>query len=134
MIYNGDISYSEPHFQYNGVRVVSPESIGLSPIINGTKVIRVILISPPSIDSVLYIPPVGQVITSTGLSLSSDSALAFSIEKDQYNSFSSADFIVLNDTSSYSEVGVVSNENVSTIYIESFGANGSTIDVGLTYN
>ena len=67
MKYDGDIAYNQAHFNYNGVYVVSPESFGLTSNFGGLKVLGVIVISPPSIDSTLVFVDSHSVITPSGI-------------------------------------------------------------------
>jgi hypothetical protein len=67
MKYDGDIAYNQANFNYNGVYVVSPESFGLTNNFGGLKVLGVIVISPPSIDSTLVFVDSHSVITPSGI-------------------------------------------------------------------
>lgn len=67
MKYDGDIAYNQAHFNYNGVYVVSPESFGITSNFGGLKVLGVIVISPPSIDSTLVFVDSHSVITPSGI-------------------------------------------------------------------
>jgi hypothetical protein len=67
MLYNGDIAYNQAHFNYSGVYVVSPESFGITSNFGGLKVLGVIVISPPSIDSTLVFVDSHSVITPSGI-------------------------------------------------------------------
>jgi hypothetical protein len=67
MLYNGDIAYNQAHFNYNGVYVVSPESFGITTNFGGLKVLGVIVISPPSINSTLVFVDSHSVITPSGI-------------------------------------------------------------------
>ena len=67
MKYDGDIAYNQAHFNYNGVYVVSPESFGITSNFGGLKVLGVIVISPPSIDSTLVFVNSHSVITPSGI-------------------------------------------------------------------
>ena len=67
MKYDGDIAYNQAHFNYNGVYVVSPESFGVTSNLGGLKVLGVIVISPPSIDSTLVFVNSHSVITPSGI-------------------------------------------------------------------
>jgi hypothetical protein len=67
MKYDGDITYNQAHFNYNGVYVVSPESFGLTSNFGGLKVLGVIVISPPSVNSTLVFVDSHSVITPSGI-------------------------------------------------------------------
>ena len=67
MLYNGDIAYDQVHFNYSGVYVVSPESFGISTNFGGLKVLGVLVISPPSVDSTLVFVNSHSVITPSGI-------------------------------------------------------------------
>jgi hypothetical protein len=67
MLYNGDIAYNQAHFNYSGVYVVSPQSFGLTSNFGGLKVLSVLLISPPSIQSTLVFINNHSIISSTGI-------------------------------------------------------------------
>jgi hypothetical protein len=67
MTYNGNIAYNEQHYQYNGIYVISPDSFFVSPNFGNLKVLTVLLISPPSIQSTLVFVGIDQVISSTGI-------------------------------------------------------------------
>lgn len=96
MNYNENLAYDEPSYQYDGVKVVSPESIGLSTTFNNAKVLAVFLLKPQSINSTIVFVESSKVIVdetieiySTTSSLSMEvideqpfSYIAFSIEED----------------------------------------------------
>ena len=67
MLYNGDIAYNQAHFNYSGVYVVSPQSFGITTNFGGLKVLGVIVISPPSVDSTLVFAGSHSVITPSGV-------------------------------------------------------------------
>jgi hypothetical protein len=67
MLYNGDIAYNQAHFNYSGVYVVSPESFGITTNFGGLKVLGVIVISPPSVNSTLVFVDSHSVITPSGI-------------------------------------------------------------------
>ena len=67
MLYNGDIAYNQAHFNYSGVYVVSPESFGITTNFGGLKVLGVIVISPPSVDSTLIFVNSHSIITPSGV-------------------------------------------------------------------
>lgn len=97
MNYNENLAYNEPFYQYDGVRVVSPESIGLSTTFNNAKVLAVFLLKPQSINSTIVFVESSKVvfldgaieIYSTTSSLSMEvieeqpfGYIAFSVEED----------------------------------------------------
>ena len=67
MKYDGDIAYNQAHFNYDGVYVVSPQSFGLTNNFGGLKVLSVILLSPPSINSTLVFVDSHNVVVPTGI-------------------------------------------------------------------
>lgn len=78
MIYDESLSYNEPHFQYNGVRIVSPQSISPSFAINNPKVLAVLLIAPQSIESTLVFVSTHQIVIPSGVIEVSDSTSSIS--------------------------------------------------------
>lgn len=96
MNYNENLAYDEPSYQYDGVRVVSPESIGLSNTFDNAKILAVFLLKPPSINSTIVFVESSKVVVdetieiySTSSSLSMEvideepfSYIAFSVEED----------------------------------------------------
>ena len=123
MLYNGDIAYSQAHFNYSGVYVVSPESFGISPNFGGLKVLGVLVISPPSVDSTLVFVDSHSVITPSGIientetsssmtfaMFNSSGYIALSINKDEAYAISSAETIILEDNSAGTiDVTIMSN-------------------------
>lgn len=113
MIYNGDIAYNEPYFQYNGIRLVSPESFGPTAVLDNPKVLGVLLISPESIDSTLVFVSSHQVISSVGLIDITDSTssmsfstlnnqegfIVFNVLNDEAFAIAQAETIILNQNS-----------------------------------
>lgn len=113
MIYNGDIAYNEPYFQYNGVRVVSPESFGPTAVLNNPKILSVILISPESINSTLVFVSSHQVVSSAGIVDITDSTsymsfstlnnqegfIVFNVLDDEAFAISQAETIILSENS-----------------------------------
>ena len=67
MLYNGDIAYNQAHFNYSGVYVVSPESFGITTNFGGLKVLGVIVISPPSVNSTIVFVNSHSIITPSGV-------------------------------------------------------------------
>lgn len=113
MIYNGDIAYNEPYFQYNGIRVVSPESFGPTAVLNNPKILSVILISPESINSTLVFVSSHQVISSAGIVDITDSTsymsfstlnnqegfIVFNVLEDEAFAIAQAETIILSENS-----------------------------------
>lgn len=67
MLYNGDITYNQDHFNYSGVYVVSPQSFGLTTNFGGLNILGVIVISPPSVNSTLVFVDSHSVISPSGI-------------------------------------------------------------------
>jgi hypothetical protein len=67
MKYDGDIEYNQAHFQYNGIYLISPNSFNIPGNFGGLKVLSVLLISPPSIQSTLVFVNNHNIISSTGI-------------------------------------------------------------------
>lgn len=113
MIYSGDIAYNEPYFQYNGIRVVSPESFGPTAVLNNPKILSVILISPESINSTLVFVSSHQVISSAGIVDITDSTsymsfstlnnqegfIVFNVLEDEAFAIAQAETIILSENS-----------------------------------
>jgi len=94
MKYDGDIAYSQEHYQYNGIYVISPQNFGITSNFGGLKVLNVLLINPPSIQSTLVFVNNHNIISSTGIIQDSEttSTISFyafeefgSIEIDEIN-------------------------------------------------
>lgn len=79
MIYNEGLSYNEPLFQYNGIRIVSPNSFGPTALINNPRLLGVIIIAPESINSTLVFISTHKIISSTGILEITDSNSFISI-------------------------------------------------------
>jgi hypothetical protein len=111
MLYNEAVTYNEPYFQYNGVRIVEPGSFGPTSVVTDFKVLKVILLSPETIGSTLVFVDATKVIISTGvvdntISPSSmtfetyDSGyIAFSVLDEEAYAITSAQTIVLEENS-----------------------------------
>lgn len=106
MIYSGDISYNEPYFQYNGIRIVSPSSFGPTASINNPKLLAVVIISPESINSTLVLVNTHNIIASTGI-----------IEVTDSNSFIS--FSTLNNQEGYMIFDVLNQDGYAVTQTES---------------
>jgi len=111
MIYNDLISYDEPNFRYDGVKVVSPESIGLSTVFGSAKLLAVLLIRPISIDSTLIfvdsskiiIPTGGEEVTTTSATMSfqdpnAEGYIAFNVLQSDVEAITSAETIYVSPT------------------------------------
>lgn len=85
MIYAGDISYNEPYFQYNGVRIVAPSSFGPNSVVSNPKVLAVIILRPPGIGSTLVFVDTNKIISSAGFIeiTDSNSSMSFSTLNNQ---------------------------------------------------
>ena len=123
MLYNGDIAYDQVHFNYSGVYVVSPESFVISTNFGGLKVLGVLVISPPSVDSTLVFVDSHSIITPSGITENTETSssmtfamfdssgyIAISISKDEAYAISSAETIILEDNSAGTiDVTIMSN-------------------------
>lgn len=113
MIYDEAISYNEPHFQYNGVRIVSPGSFDPTFAISNPKVLAVIILSPSSINSTLTFVNTHQIIIPSGVIEVTDSSssmsfstlnnqegyIVFSVLDEEAYALSQAETIVLDQNS-----------------------------------
>jgi len=148
MKYDGDITYNQIHFQYNGLYVVSPEAIELSPNFGGLNLLKVILIQPPSINSTLVFVPTHSIVISSGIidnsetsssiSFTSFNSYGFSeIEKINADAFAISALSNSENTSGYIAISVDKNEqyaysSASTITLDSNAA--GTIDITIISN
>lgn len=79
MIYNEQLSYNETYHQYDGVRIVNPESFFTSPFVGYPNLLGVILLSPTSIDSTLVFVNTHKIlVTSTVEATDTTSYIDFS--------------------------------------------------------
>lgn len=113
MIYDESLSYDEPYFQYNGVRIVSPQAISPTFAIDNPKVLAVLLIAPVSIDSTLVFVDTHQVVIPSGVIEVTDSSssmsfstlnnqegyIVFSVLEDEAFALTQAETIVLDQNS-----------------------------------
>lgn len=113
MIYSESLSYDEPYFQYNGVRIVSPQSISPTFAVDNPKVLAVLLIAPVSIDSTLVFVDTHQVVipsgtievteSSSSMSFSTlnnqEGYIVFSVLEDEAFALTQAETIVLDQNS-----------------------------------
>lgn len=111
MLYNEGVTYDEPYFQYNGIRVVEPESFGPTATITEFKVLKVILLSPETIGSGLVFVDSTKVIQITGEQNLTESTavmsfetydsgyIAFSVDDEGAYAVGSAETIILEDNS-----------------------------------
>lgn len=83
MIYNENLAYGEPSYQYDGIRVVSPESIGLSNTFDNANVLAIFLLSPPSIDSTIVFVDSSKVIVDETIEISTASFLSMEVLDEQ---------------------------------------------------
>jgi hypothetical protein len=111
MLYNEGVTYSEPYFQYNGVRVVEPSSFGPTVNITDFKILQVIILHPESIDSTLVFIGADKVIIGSGEEQVTESTaimsfdtydsgyIAFSVNKEEAYAIASAETILVEDNS-----------------------------------
>ena len=111
MLYNEGVTYSEPYFQYNGVRVVEPSSFGPTANITDFKILQVIILYPESIDSTLVFIGADKVIIGSGEEQVTESTaimsfdtydsgyIAFSVNKEEAYAIASAETILVEDNS-----------------------------------
>jgi len=111
MQYNEGIRYSEPYFQYNGVRIVSPQSFGPTSTISDPKILQVVLIYPGTIGSTLVFVDPAKVIVGTGQEQVTESTaymsvetyesgyIVFNVQEEDAYAISSAETIILEDNS-----------------------------------
>lgn len=111
MLYNEGVTYSEPYFQYNGVRVVEPSSFGPTANITDFKILQVIILHPESIDSTLVFIGADKVIIGSGEEQVTESTaimsfdtydsgyIAFSVNKEEAYAIASAETILVEDNS-----------------------------------
>ena len=143
MNYNENLAYDEPFYQYDGVKVVSPESIGLSATFGNANVLAIFLLSPPSIDSTIVFVDSSKVIVDETIEISTASFLsmevldeqpfsyiAFSVEED--STLATAEIEKVHATSSSVVVSVSTGEgdrNVTTKLEKEYAASStSTIE------
>jgi hypothetical protein len=120
MIYNEILSYNEPSFRYDGVRVVTPESIGLSNTFGNSKVLAAFLISPISIDTSIIFVGINKVILPSDSEVVTTTSATISFEDP--------------DASGYIAFNVLEEEaeailQAETIYVQPSGE--STFDISL---
>jgi len=111
MLYNEGVLYEEPYFQYNGVRVVEPQSFGPTANVTDFKVFKVVILSPDSITSTLVFVDATKVISGTNQDQVTESTatmtfetydsgyIAFSVEEQDAYAITSAETIILEDNS-----------------------------------
>jgi len=111
MLYNEGVTYNEPYFQYNGVRVVEPSTFGPTSTITSLKVLKVVILSPESITSKLVFVDATKVIQGTNQDQVTESTasitfetydsgyIAFNVEDQDAYAVASAETIVLEDNS-----------------------------------
>jgi len=78
MKYDGDIAYNQAHYNYNGIYVVSPESFGITSTFGGINVLKVVIISPPSINSTLVFVDTNTVTIPSGILENSETSSSIS--------------------------------------------------------
>lgn len=111
MQYNEGVTYDEPYFQYNGVRVVEPSTFGPTASISNIDIRKVVILHPESLTSKLVFIGVEKVIIGTGQEQVTESTavmtfetfdsgyIAFSVEEREAYAISSAETIILEDNS-----------------------------------
>lgn len=111
MQYNEGVTYDEPYFQYNGVRVVEPSTFGPTASISNIDIRKVVILHPESLTSKLVFIGVDKVIIGTGQEQVTESTavmtfetfdsgyIAFSVEEREAYAISSAETIILEDNS-----------------------------------
>jgi len=111
MQYNEGVTYDEPYFQYNGVRVVEPSTFGPTASISNIDIRKVVILHPESLTSKLVFIGVDKVIIVTGQEQVTESTavmtfetfdsgyIAFSVEEREAYAISSAETIILEDNS-----------------------------------
>lgn len=67
MIYNEQLSYNETYHQYDGIRIVAPETFFTTPVVGLPKLLAVILLSPQSIDSTLVFVDTHKITVTTDI-------------------------------------------------------------------
>ena len=111
MLYNEGVTYNEPYFRYDGVRVVEPQSFGPTSLITDIKILKVVLLSPETIGSKLVFEDPARVIVSTGQESVTESTgyisietyesgyIVFNVEDEDAFAVASAETIYLQDNS-----------------------------------
>lgn len=94
MKYDGDIAYSQEHYQYNGLYVVSPQSFGLTLNFGNLNLLKVIVLKPPSITSTLVFLPSSSLIIPTGVIENSETSS--SLEFAAFDGYGSIEFDKIN--------------------------------------
>jgi len=114
MLYNGDITYGQDHFNYSGVYVVSPQSFGLTTNFGGLNILGVIVISPPSVDSTLVFVNSHSVVTPSGVieNTETSSYMTFAM----FNGYGSSEISTIN-ANAYAISSLNSEDTYSSGYI-----------------
>jgi hypothetical protein len=111
MLYNEGVLYDESYFQYNGVRVVEPDSFGPTATVTDLRVLKVVILHPDSITSTLVFIDATKVIAGTNQDQVTESTatmtfetydsgyIAFSVEEQDAYAIASAETIILEDNS-----------------------------------
>lgn len=79
MKYDGDITYNQAHYNYNGIYVVSPQSFNIPQNFGGLNLLSVLLISPPSITSTLVFVDTTNVVVPSGIIDNSETTSSISV-------------------------------------------------------
>ena len=115
MNYNENLAYDEPSYQYDGVRVVSPESIGLSNTFNNAKILAVFLLKPPSINSTIVFVDSSKVIVDETIEISTASFLSMEVIDEE--------------PFSYIAFSVEEDDTLATTEVEKVYASSSTVTI-----
>jgi len=116
MIYNGNIEYNQNYFQYDGIYVVSPESFNIPINFGNLNLLKVLVISPASIDSTLVFVSSPNVIIPSGII--EDSETSSSIQFTSFNGYGSTEIEKINnDAYALSSLGSDESKNLGYIAI-----------------
>lgn len=116
MKYDGDIAYNEQYYQYDGLYAVSPQAFGLTPTFGNLKLLKVIVLKPPSITSTLVFVPSPSLLIPTGIIENSETSS--SIQFSAFNGYGSIEFDRINaDAYALSESEAVGVDNAGYIGI-----------------
>jgi len=111
MQYNEGVTYDEPYFQYNGVRVVEPSTFGPTANISNLDILKVVILHPESITSTLVFVGLDKVVAGTNQEQVTESTavmtfetfnsgyIVFSVEEQEAYAIASAQTIILEDNS-----------------------------------
>lgn len=114
MKYDGDIAYNQEHYQYNGLYVVSPQALGLTPVFGNLNLLQVIVLSPPSITSTLVFVSSPSIVLPTGIIENSETSS--SLEFSAFDGYGSIEFDKIN-ADAYAISAVSTTELIGSGYI-----------------